>query len=223
MSNNTSSSKYEKFNSPLVIGYRLVILLLGLGAFLYSNVTAILAGNILASDKFFTTQSNFFVVVWLFLALMWRKNPQKLESISGYVHAIVTVYISVTFIVFNTILASSYHPTGIDVYTNIIEHMLNPVIFVLDYLYTERTHFSWKAVMPMLIYPHVYLVFSFIMGSYITVGDYIYPFLDYPTLGLGGYLTWYLVLVILFLILFVIYTAFVKFMVKGTRLDSNPT
>lgn len=212
MSTQTYSLNYEVHKSSFVVGYRLIILLLGLGDLAYANVTALLNGSALVPDKYFTYQSNFFIMVWLFFALLWRNEPEKLERISGPLHAILTVYISVTFLVYGIILAPLSNPTGAEVYLNIIHHYLNPVVFILDFFYTERKNYSWKVVGPLIIYPHIYLVFSFIMGSYITVGDYIYPFLNYTKLGFSGYLTWYVILVSLFLILFLVYTSFVKYM-----------
>lgn len=221
MSTKVDYSKYDRHKSPIVIGYRSIILLLGAGDLLYANVTAIMQGSPFTPDKYFTYQSNFFILVWLFLALLWRNQPEKLEKISGPIHAIITVYISVTFLVYGIILAPLSNPTGVEVYLNIIHHYLNPVVFIIDYFYTERKTYSWKVVVPLLVYPHLYLIFSFIMGSYITVGDYIYPFLDYATLGLSGYIRWYLILIVLFLILFVIYTGFVKYLDRRSPQEAS--
>ena len=222
MSTKTDYSNYEINKSSFVVGYRLIILILGVGDLVYANVSSLLGGTLLSPDKYFTYQSNFFIMVWVALALLWRNDPEKLKKIYGPLHAILTVYISVTFLVYGIILAPLSNPTGAEVYLNIIHHYLNPVVFILDFFYTERKNYSWKVVGPMIIYPHLYLVFSFIMGSYITVGDYIYPFLDFAKLGVAGYIRWYLILIVLFLMLFVVYTGFVKYMEKRTLQETSP-
>ena len=217
MSNKPDFSNYEIHKAPIVISYRLIILLLGLGDLVYANVSFLLSGQLSLStfpDKYFTYQSNIFILAWLFLALIWRNMPEKLDKISGPIRGAITVYISVTLIVYGIVLAPSSNPTGIDVYLNIIHHYLNPVVFIVDFFYTERKVYNWKPVIVWFVYPHLYLIFSFIMGTYITVGDYIYPFLNFPKLGLTGYLTWYLILIVLFLVLSVIYYLFPVFIKK---------
>ena len=217
MSNKPDFSNYEIHKSPIVISYRLIILLLGLGDLVYANVSFLLSGQLSLStfpDKYFTYQSNIFILAWLFLALIWRNMPEKLDKISGSLRGAITVYITVTFIVYGIVLAPQSNPTGIDIYLNIIHHYLNPVVFIVDFFYTERKVYNWKPVIVWFVYPHLYLIFSFIMGTYLTVGDYIYPFLNYPKLGFTGYLIWYLTLIVLFLILSVIYYLFPVFMKK---------
>ena len=214
MSKLTDSSKYDIHKSTFVVSYRLIILLLGLGDILYANLNYFLTHTTFFPDKFFTYQSNFFVDVWLILALLWRNSPENLEKISGFIHGAVTLYISVTFLVYGIILAPMNHPTGIEVYLNLIHHYIVPFVFILDYFYTEKKLSDWKFIIPWFVYPHLYLIFSLIMGEYITKGDFIYPFLDLDKLGLVGYIRWYLILISLFLILSVIYIGYTKYFQK---------
>ncbi len=206
MSKKIDFSIYEVQKKPFVLGYRLIILLLGLVDLAYANVTSILGGTLLTPDKYFTYQSNALVLIWLILALLWRNNPEKLDKICGPIRGAITVYISVTFIVYGIVLAPLSNPTGIGAIQNLIHHYLNPVVFILDFFYTERKQYRWIYILPWLIYPHLYLIFSFIFGS--ITGDYIYFFLDYPQLGFIKYLMWYIILFSLIIILSVIYLVY---------------
>jgi hypothetical protein len=109
-------------------------------------------------------------------------------------------------VVYGIILAPLNNPEGINIFTNAIHHYFTPAIFILDFLYTERRTYSWKFLLPWLIYPHLYYAFSFISG--ITTGDYIYFFLDFDELGIVWYLIWYGILISLFLFISSIYITY---------------
>ena len=212
MSSQTDYSIYDVQNSSFVISIRVIMVLLGLSALVYSNVQSIISGTpLIGADKYFTDQSNAFVVAWVLLALFWRNQPENLQKICGRLRGAVTLYITITFLVYGIVLAPMSHPTGFDVYINLIVHYINPVLFIADFLYTERKNYDWNSIVPWLIYPHLYLAFSFVYGT-ITHGDYIYFFLNYPDLGFFGYLKWYLILISLFLIISVIYISYNKYM-----------
>ena len=212
MATKTDYSIYEVQNSPFVIGIRVIMVLLGLSALIYSNVQSIINGApLIGADKYFTDQSNAFVVAWVLLALFWRNQPEKLQKICGKLRGAVTLYITITFLVYGIILAPmSAAPTGLDAVANLIVHYINPVLFIADFFYTERKNYDWSSIGSWMIYPHLYLAFSFIFGT-ITHGDYIYFFLNYPNLGFAGYLKWYLILIALFLIISVIYISYNKY------------
>lgn len=206
MSTKADHSIYDIQKNPLVMSYRVIILLLGLGDIVFANVTSLLSGTLLHPLIYFTYQSNALVLIWLFLALLWRNDSEKLEKICGPIRGAITVYISVTFIVYGIILAPLSNPTGIDVYLNLIHHYITPFVFIVDFFITERKRYRWVYVLPWIVYPHLYLIFSFIFGH--ITGDYIYPFLNYPKLGLVRYITWYLILFTLILVLTAIYTSY---------------
>lgn len=216
MSTRTSSTDYDIHNTPIVVGYRTVIFLLGLADILYANI---FYGPI-NTEKYFTYQSNIFIVAWLFLALIWRANPGKLQKICGSLRGAITVYISVTFIVYGIILAPLSHPTGAEIYLNIIHHYLDPAVFIFDFFYTERTTYKAWNLLYWFIYPHIYLEFAFIWGTFIQKGDFIYEFLDYTKLGAFGYFRWYLILLILVLVLTYIYYSFPRYMEKKAKTSS---
>ena len=206
MSTKTDYSIYEIQKSPIVMSYRIIILLLGLGDIVYANITSLLSGTLFHPLIYFTYQSNALVLIWLFLALLWRNQPEKLEKICGPIRGAITVYISVTFIVYGIVLAPLANPTGIDIYLNLIHHYITPFVFIVDFFITERKQYRWIYTLPWLVYPHLYLIFSFVFGS--ITGVNIYFFLDFPSLGFAKYLMWYGILFTLILVLTAIYITY---------------
>lgn len=202
MISKTDMANYDIQSSKYILGLRLFILFFGWLAFIIDEAL----GGIMVNE-FFTIQSNLFVLVWLSLAVLWRNDIEKMAKISGSIRGAVTLYITITFVVYGIVLAPLSHPTGIDVFTNLIHHYIVPVLFIIDFLITERKQYNWKFIVPWLVYPHLYLVFSIIIEA--VTGTPIYFFLDY-TLGVG-YLKWYLILISLFVIFSCIYIAYNKY------------
>ena len=91
MSNKPDFSIYEIQKNPIVMSYRLIILLLGLADIVYANVTSLLSGTLLHPLIYFTYQSNALVLIWLFLSLLWRNDPEKLDKICGPIRGAITV------------------------------------------------------------------------------------------------------------------------------------
>ena len=138
------------------------------------------------SFRAFTIQTNFMVVIWYTLAILWYNKPESLDKIIGLLKGAFTVYISITFIFFAILLAPFYHPTGWEVFSNIVFHYIAPIAFIVDWILTEnKSRYKWK-YLPYwtCIYPVCYLVFVFIHGA--LTGSYIYYFFDINALGIFG-------------------------------------
>ena len=139
-----------------------------------------------SSFRAFTIQSNFMVVIWYTLAILWYNKPESLERITGLIKGAFTAYISITFIFFAILLAPFYHPTGWAAFSNIIFHYIAPIAFIFDWILTEnKTRYKWKYLLYWIgIYPVCYLIFVFIHGAF--TGNYIYYFFDINALGIFG-------------------------------------
>jgi hypothetical protein len=134
----------------------------------------------------FTIQTNFMVVIWYTLAILWYNKPESLGRITGLLKGAFTVYISITFIFFAILLAPFYHPTGWAAFSNIVFHYIAPIAFIVDWILTEnKSRYKWKYLLYWTcIYPVCYLVFVFIHGA--LTGSYIYYFFDINALGIFG-------------------------------------
>ncbi len=147
--------------------------------------------------KYFTIQSNLMVTIYFgaIYFFKWDQQP-KLKPWLGA----VTVYITITFLVFVTLLQNIWHPVGIGLWGNILNHYVTPifsivflVIYRKDYLFTKSNILQW------LIYPLIYIVFVLISG--LAVGDYIYPFFQINEVGVGGFLIVFFCIMVLFFLL----------------------
>jgi hypothetical protein len=144
--------------------------------------------------KYFTMQSNLLVALFFFVSLSKRaSNSRRYQNLLGA----VVVFISITFIVFLTMLSSIWYPTGLTMVGNIFNHYIVPittisflVIYRKDYNFNKKDIFHW------LIYPLIYITFLLINGIITT--DFIYPFFDINELGFGYFLVTFMMIIALF-------------------------
>ncbi len=157
----------------------------------------------LISFRAYTLQSNFLIWLWCLLALLWAGTP-RYDRLTGNLKTALTAYITITFLVFWILLEPIYDPTGIDWWTSLFNHYLLCWAYILDWVIAERTRLTYKWLIPSLIYPYLYLAFALIYGQ--ITGIYIYFFVDLPTLGVAGLITWVAILTVLFLLVGCLYT-----------------
>jgi hypothetical protein len=187
--------------------YRIIFALNGWSAMLilwYSAVvdrpdsTSALAA-VIQTFRYYTVQSNLLVLIWLTVAIVYWNRPRKHFLLKPMYRGAFTVYITVTFVIFATLLQSLVSPQGIDAYLNAITHYVTPLAFIVDWILFERKQsYLWRYALYWLIYPLAYLVFSQIYGR--LTGNYLYPFLNFPQLGWGGLAAWVAILCAVFLI-----------------------
>ena len=141
------------------------------------------AGAVFGTVSAYTWQSNLFVALWLTAALRPAGGPSR--WLSPVIHGAITVYISVTFLVFALVLEGLWDPVGLLLVLSIVTHYVVPIAFIADWLlFAERRSHRWDFVWRWFTYPLAYLVFALVRGA--IVGDYIYPFLDVDELGWSG-------------------------------------
>ena len=178
---------------PYILGYRIILAILGVGTLLvshYLNITnplnaflPVLMRN-LRIYRYFTMQTNLLVVIWLILAIFWSSDPVKMKKLMGKLKGAITLYITVTFLVFAVVLSSLYHPPGLEGVLNLMLHYIIPVGFIIDWLMTEGNNYQWSFIPYWFCYPIGYLFFALIHGG--TTDDYLYPFLNLEVLGFDG-------------------------------------
>ena len=205
---------YTTKSRPFILGYRIILALMGGSTLLVShilsstsaeNVSLTLIERNIRIYRYFTNQTNLLVIIWLVLAIIWSSDPNKMEKLMGRVKGAITLYITVTFIVFAIVLSPLYHPSGIEGIINLMLHYIIPVAFIVDWIITEGNNYQWKFIPTWLIYPICYLVFALFHG--VTTGDYIYPFLNYEALGTSGLVISVTLLIFFFIGLSSVYIA----------------
>ena len=170
----------------LLIGYRVVIALLGFSAIVTEIATLVERGVFSPSNffSFFTIQSNILVVVTLLLSALAAAAGDRDRFTT--LRAAVTVYILVVGIGFSLLLSNLQ---GVDLtavpWDNTVLHYIVPVAMLVDYLLDRpRRRLSFRASLLWLVYPVAYAAYSLIRGA--LVDWYPYPFLDPATNGAGA-------------------------------------
>lgn len=147
--------------------------------------------------SFFTILSNVASVIVLTWAALWaltRRGERTVEP-RGIALALtsVTAYMILTGVVYNLLLRGIELPQGSTLpWSNEVLHVVAPVFLLLDlFVGPFRRALPWGAAATTLIFPVVWLAYTFIRGPLVTnpatgaPAWYPYPFLD-PT-GPGGW------------------------------------
>ena len=94
----------------------------------------------------------------------------------------LALYIFIVGLVYNLVLRGIVTLTGLDWIVDNLLHVIVPVLYVLYWLiFTPKKILQWKNILPWLIFPAVYLIYSLLRGP---VADwYPYPFLHAGKLG----------------------------------------
>jgi hypothetical protein len=172
---------------------RIVILGFSWSSFI---ITFALGGDFGFTFSTYTYQSNLMVLIWLTLAVILQERNSDHWFFSEKIRGAITLYITVTFIIFAILLAPLYHPTGIAAYQNLVLHYLIPVAFILDWVLTEsRRDYNWTYIIYWLVYPLCYLVFSIIREAithesiyyFLSMSEYGVPIFIAICFGLAGF------------------------------------
>jgi hypothetical protein len=139
--------------------------------------------NGLALFKYFTLQSNLIVAVYFMIAGFGLIEKDWFHRLLGG----VTVYVTVTLVVFIVFLEGTYQHTGWGIVSNILAHYLSPILTISFLVYFRKEYmFSYGDILTWMLYPISYVLFMTIFGT--LTGDYIYPFFQIPEVGVGGFL-----------------------------------
>jgi hypothetical protein len=166
------------------------------------------------SYRYYTMQTNLMVTIWWTLAIICHNKSDKLKKISGILKGALTLYITVTFLIFALLLSWLYTPTGYAAFTNLILHYITPIAFIIDWILTEKeVEYDWKYLLYFVSYPLGYLVFAVIHGTF--TGDYLYYFFDINANGIFGFIGYVSFLVVFFILLGSLYIRVNRKRMKG--------
>lgn len=190
-------------------GVGLSFILSALGTYPSENTDATLLGyagqgflgRIFDFFTYFTIWSNIVVaiVMWMLVA-----NPTRDGKIFRVLRLDAVLMISVTGIIYQALLAGSAHNVGLEVVTNLFEHILTPIVTVLVFLIVgPRRQLRWIDIPLALILPIGWAFFALIRGA--IIGAYPYGFLNVSVHGLGQVLITIVAIAIFGVILSAIY------------------
>lgn len=158
-------------------------------------------GRVVNFFSYFTILSNILAALMLTSAWAGRGGPFAWPG----VQTAVTVYMTITGLVYTFILAGIWNPTGWDFVANALLHYVMPVAVVAFWvLFVSKGTLTIGKLGWMLVFPLVYAVYSLIRGP--MANDwYPYPFLDVAQHGFGTVLLNCVAVTVAFVIVAAIY------------------
>lgn len=172
----------------LVGGFRATIVLAAIAGVV---LTAAGPPTVLGLLPYFTIQSNVAVGAFAAYAVL-RARHADVEP-SPLLKGAVTLYISITALVYHLLLANPASPFAmtqpdrdpVATLGNLLLHTVVPLLAVLDWLvFDTRGRFRWRYPLYWLAFPLAYLGFALVRG--LVVDRYPYPFIDAGELGYAG-------------------------------------
>lgn len=132
--------------------------------------------------SFFTIQSNL-LIGGVSIALALR--PGRDGRVFRVIRLDALLCILVTGVVYNTVLRGIGALTAAGPLSNFLLHVAAPVFAVLAWLlFGPRPRVSWATVAWSILYPVLWLAYTFIRGA--ATDWFPYPFLDATEIGWGG-------------------------------------
>lgn len=186
-------------------------------------------GRIWNSLSTFTIQSNILVLLFFVLVLANYLTRTKLKWLNSYFSLAVTIYITITMIIFWVALfkplleTTNFQTTfGMLNFVNtFFLHLITPIIAITFYFLTTGNQ-KWafkitfsKYLLASISYMFIYLAYALIKGTLVgqikikgdnTFVDYSYPyfFLNIKA-NLSSFFIYFFIILFLFLVLFVLY------------------
>jgi len=155
----------------------------------------------LPAIAYFTVQTNIFVLVW-YIYLMLKKRFKKLPDVDSGLALALTIYITITGIVYWFVLVPIYGFTpNMFSLRNIWLHIVTPIFSIwVFFTMTRKEPIDQNQIALTLIYPLLYLAMAFYFNTYF--GSFPYPFLDSEVMG-GVLPVIFAIILMLLLFLFV--------------------
>lgn len=142
--------------------------------------------EIFSGYLYFTNQSNLLIMIVL-LMYVFKKEDTKTYK---YLSFITLISIVMTGLIFHTLLTYDaaanvngpfLYRTGLQ---NLLTHTINPIMYVIFYLFINKSTIKVKEFYVALIHPALYFAFFMIYGP--ITNFYPYPFMDVSINGLFG-------------------------------------
>ncbi|MEP6760992.1 MAG: Pr6Pr family membrane protein [Sporichthyaceae bacterium] len=140
------------------------------------------AVRILRYFSFFTVQSNILVAV---TSIALARRPDRDEAWFRWMRLAALIGITITGIVYVTLLAPIHDPEGTAKLTNAGVHYFSPLASVVGWVFFgPRPRISWRTVFLVLVWPVAWLTYTLVHGKVGYNHWYPYPFVD---VGVHGY------------------------------------
>ncbi len=168
---------------------RALLLLTAIPAVTYRVIEALLSSSLSHLLGYFTIQSNLAVIV---VVLLGKKAPRSIQLS-------VASAITVTAIVFQLFLRGFLDLTWVTSVVTHINHGTTTILYLFWFYHMdEQVGLTRKDLAITLIYPVIYCVFAIVENR--LTGRARYFFFDLENIGIRGFLLWFTLLAMLFLL-----------------------
>jgi len=189
-----------------------VAILLQFYLILAHRTTTVLS-TIIRFFSFFTILTNILVALCFGYLLSGPSSRWGKFFANNINIAAIAVNITIVGLTYNIILRGIWQPKGLDRLADELLHSVIPIYFVAFWIFfVPKSGFSWKSVLPWLIYPAVYAIYILARGA--IIGHYPYPFIDVVKLGYPQVLLNCLILTFSFLVVSLVFVSIAKSMDK---------
>lgn len=161
----------------------------------------------------YTNHSNFFCFGFMLAELIQtvKKKEDSYVTVVPALKYIGVVAITLTFLVFNIMLAPTREPYMNFTVNSVLLHVVLPILYVADwFLFYERGKVKLNGPFLAVFAPFFYIVFVYVRAWIVNFNPsvpYLYPyfFLDVATLGSVGVIKWLAILLVAFLAIAFLY------------------
>ncbi|WP_196161615.1 Pr6Pr family membrane protein [Reinekea sp. G2M2-21] len=138
--------------------------------------------DLIATLSYFTIISNLAVSALAVSQLFYAQTKIGLWFSRMSVQTAIAVYISITGLVYHWLLADTWNPQGIDLFSDELLHTVTPILYALFWWFCVRgKHYNLQRTLAVLVVPALFLVYWLIRGP--IVGTYPYFFIDVSQYG----------------------------------------
>lgn len=132
--------------------------------------------------SFFTILSNLLVAL-VAGAVATGGNWRALRTLRGpRVQGLAALAITVTCLVYATVLQGQWHPQGLQLVADRLVHYIVPVLYVAWWLaLLPHRQLAWGDALRWLAFPGLFAAWTFLRGA--VAHEYPYPFMDVDKLG----------------------------------------
>ncbi len=152
--------------------------------------------------SYFTIQSNIYCAIMLIMGAALIASNRPYGPWFTFLRGGMVINMAITGLVYALLLqhASDAHAGLQFNWMNFVAHQLGPVFVAVEWvIWAPRYQISWTQSFLWLIYPVVWLIYTFIHAA--VTGWYPYPFLDPSLVGRGGVVMYVIGITIGFIII----------------------
>lgn len=185
-----------------------------------TNRTASIAETIVRYFSFFTILTNILVALCFTVLLVTPYSRWGNFFARPAILTAIAVYITVVGIVYNVVLRFLWVPQGLQLIVDELLHTIIPLLFIAYwFLFVPKQILKWKNILPWLIYPAIYCIYSLTRGA--IVAFYPYPFIDVNMLGYSKVLVNIVGLVMVFVVTSMVFVAMAKLIVRSATIEKE--